>query len=100
VPGVGARPLPSQLLVGEDAGGVQETFSLLSKREETMKARSLRESGLRWLSHAPGSLRSLWNTPGKSFRKSEAKAVWHIGAVDGRMAAHSTRHRGGILLAP
>jgi hypothetical protein len=53
-----------------------------------MKAGSLRESGLRWLSHAPGSLRSLWNAPGKSFRKSEAKAV---GGMSERWTAERQR---------
>jgi hypothetical protein len=58
--------------------GFKRHSSLLSKREETMKAGSLRESGLWWLSHVPGSLPSLLNAPGKSSRKSEAKAVGGI----------------------
>jgi hypothetical protein len=62
--------------------------SLLSKREETMKADSFREPGLWWLSCASRPRRMLWNTPGNFSRRPEGNAVY---ATPGRLRAEWQR---------
>jgi hypothetical protein len=65
-----------------------------------MQPDSLRESGLRWLSHALGPLPRFGTLQANPLESLEPRLCVAYRAVDGKMAAGSARPRGGILLAP